>query len=130
MEPGLDLAELVGQRGRQGGADLELSGGQQRAETEFGRGPGQAGQAERLGLVRAETGQPGPVATHQLVAAAVTGVAVQRNAGRVQRLDVPVDGADRHFELGGELGRGQAAPGLQEQEDRDQPAGAHAPIFH
>ena len=130
MKPRLDLADLLGERGRQRGADLELGRGEHRAEAELGGGAGQAGQAERLRLVRAEPGQPGAVAVDQLVAAAVPGVAVQRDAGRVQRLDVPVDRADRHLELAGELGRGQAAAGLQQQEDGDQAAGAHVSILH
>ena len=60
----------------------------------------------------------------------MSGVAVQRDAGGMQRLNVPVDRTDRYLKLVGELGRGQAAAGLQQQEDRDQAAGAHLPIFH
>ena len=94
MKPGLDLAHLVGERWRQRGADLELGCGQHRTEAEFGGRAGETGQAKRLRLVRAEPGQPGPVTVDQLVAAAMPGVAVQRDAGRVQRLDVPVNRAD------------------------------------
>jgi hypothetical protein len=125
VEAGLDLADLVGKGGREGGADLELGGGEHRPEAELGGGTGQAGQGERLRLVRAQAGQPGPVPVQQLVAAAVAGVAVQRDAGRVQGVHVPVDGADGDFQLLGQLIRGQAAAGLEQQQDRDQAAGTH-----
>ena len=80
MEAGLDLAGLLGEGGRQRGADLELRGGEHGAETELGGGSGQAGEGERTRLVGAQAGQPGAVAVQQLVAAAVAGIAVQRDA--------------------------------------------------
>jgi len=128
VEAGLDAADLLGQRRRQGGADLELSGREYRAEAQLGGGAGEAGQGEGLGLIRVQAGEPGPVAVQQLVAAAVTGVAVQRDAGRVQRFDVTVDRADRDLQLLGELARGHPAARLQQQQDGDQTARAHA--FH
>jgi hypothetical protein len=59
----------------------------------------------------------------------VPGVAVQRDAGIVQLLHVAVHGADRDLELAGELRRGHPAPGLEQEQDRDQPARAHAPLY-
>jgi hypothetical protein len=43
------------------------------------------------------------------MAATVAGVAVERDAGRVQRLHVPLDGPDRHLEFPGELRGRQSA---------------------
>jgi hypothetical protein len=122
-------AELSGEGGRQRGLDLELGGGEHRTQAQLGGWPGQAGQGQRLRLLRAETGQPGLVAVQQLIAATVTGVAVERDAGHVQRLHVPVDGPDRDLEFPGELRGRQPAPGLQEQDDRDETARAHLNIF-
>jgi hypothetical protein len=125
VEPGLHPPDLLAQAGRQGGQQLELRRGQHRAEPELGRGPGQPGQRQRLGLGGAQPGQPRTVAVDELVAAAVPGVAVQRDAGLVQGLHVPVDGTDRDLELPGQLRGRHPAPGLEQEQDRDQPAGAH-----
>ena len=104
---------------------LELGGGEGRAEPELGGGPGMPGEEQRLRLPGGQPGQPGAVAGEQLVAAGVPGVAVQRHARRVQRLDVAVDGAHRHLQLLGELGGGHPAPGLEQQQDREKTAGLH-----
>ena len=125
VEPGLHPPDLLAQAGRQGGQQLELRRGQHRAEPELGGRARQPGQRQRLGLVGAQPGQPGAVAVHELVAAAVPGVPVQRDAGLVQGLHVPVDGADRDLELTGQLRGRHPAPGLQQEQDRDQAAGAH-----
>lgn len=122
-------AELFGEGRRQCRLDLELGGGEHRAQAQLGGGPGQAGQGQRLRLLRAEPGQPGLVAVKQLIAAAVTGVAVERDAGRVQRLHVPVDSPDRDLEFRGELRGRQPAPGLQEQDDRNETARARTSAF-
>ncbi len=45
---------------------------------------------------------------------------VHRDPGGGQRLDIPVDGAHGHLQPLGEFVRGDAAAGLQEQQDREQ----------
>lgn len=55
--------------------------------------------------------------------AGVAGVPVQRYARRVQRFDVPVDGAHGHVEFLGELRGGHPSTSLQEQKDRHETAG-------
>lgn len=45
---------------------------------------GQPGQAQGLGLVGVQSGEPGPVAAEQLVTAAVPGVPVHGNARAAQ----------------------------------------------
>jgi len=129
VEPGLDPPGLLAQPGRERRQQFELGRREHRAQAQLGGGPGQAGQEQRLGLIGIQPGQPGAVAVEELVAAAVPGVSVQRDAGLVQRLHVAVHGADRDLELGGELRRGHPAPGLEQEQDRDQPARAHAPLY-
>lgn len=51
MEAAADPVGVGAQLRRQGGADLELGGGQDRAETERGGGAGGTGQEEGLGRV-------------------------------------------------------------------------------
>jgi len=129
VKAGLDPPDLVAELGRQGRQQFELRRRQHRAEPQVRRGPGQAGQDQRPGLVGAQAGQPGAVAVEQLVAAAVPGVPVQRDAGLVQRLHVAVDGADRDLELGGELRGGHPPPGLEQEQEGDEPARAHVLIL-
>ena len=57
--------------------------------------------------------------------AIVAGFAVQRHAGRGQRLHVAVHGADRNIEHGGQLCGCHSTPGLEQQQDRHQPARTH-----
>jgi hypothetical protein len=52
-------------------------------------------------------------------------LAVQGDAGRVQRVDVAIDGADRDLQLGGQLRGGEPAPGLQQEEELDDPGSSH-----
>lgn len=125
VEAAADPVGMRAQLRRQGGADLELGGGQDRTEAEFGGRTGGAGQEEGLGLVGGEAGQAGAVAVEHAVATGVARVAVQRDAGRAQGLDVPVDRADRDLQLLGELGSSHPAPGLEQQQDRDESAGLH-----
>jgi len=125
VEPGLYPPDLLAQAGRQGGQQLQLRRRQHGAEPELGGRAWQPGQRQRLGLVGAQPGQPRAVAVDELVAAAVPGVPVQRDAGLVQGLHVPVDGTDRDLKLAGQLSGRHPAPGLEQEQDRDQPAGAH-----
>jgi hypothetical protein len=48
----------------------------------------------------------------------VTGIAVERDAGRVQRLDVPVHGAHRDLQLGRKLGGRHPAAILEQEQNR------------
>jgi hypothetical protein len=125
VEAAADPVGVLAQLAREGGTHLQLSGGQDRAEAQLGGGAGDAGEEEGLGLPLREAGETGAVAVEEAVAAGVPGIAVQRDARRAQRLHVPVDRAHRDVELLGEVGGGHPAAGLEQQEDRDEPAGLH-----
>ena len=99
--PGGPAAELR----REGGEHLELGGGEHGAEAELGGGVGQAGEQHGVGLVGGEAGEAGAVAVDEAGAAVAAGLAVDRHAGGRQGLEVAVDGAHRHLELAGQLGR-------------------------
>ena len=58
-----------------------------------------------------------------------TGLRVHRDAGRGQRLQVAASGRDGHLELVGQLGRGDPATGLHEQEGGHETVGAHVTSF-
>ena len=67
----------------------------------------------------------------QLHPSVATGLGVHRDSGGAERLDVPIDRAHRHFQLIGELGGGEPAAVLQEQQDGHQMVGADsAPDSH
>ncbi len=84
------------------------------------------GQDEQgAGLVGGQPGDVGAEAREEFDAAVPAALGVHRDAGGGQRLHVAVDGADRHLQPVGEFGRGDAAPGLEEQQDREQPVGLH-----
>ena len=104
------------------GLNVNMGGG----KTEIGGGPGQACQEQRVGLVAGETGQAGAVAVEQLEAAGTAPRRVHRNARGPECLDVAVHRAHRHLQFGGECLRADPAAHVQQQEDRQQPARAHA----
>ena len=52
---------------------------------------------------------------------------VHRDPGGAERLDIPQHGPLRYFKLGRELPGGHPAPGLQQAQQPDQPAGTHTP---
>ena len=99
------------------GRDELVDGGGQRgphAEVVGHRSAGERDQGP--GLLGCEPRHVGPVARHQGDAAAAALLGPHRDAGGRQRLDVPVDRADAHFELGGH-GRGRDATArLQDQQ--------------
>jgi hypothetical protein len=66
------------------------------------------------------------VAGRQREAAARTAVGPHRHAGVEQRIDVPVHRARRDAQPRGQVGRGEPPAELEEQQQGDQPAGAHA----
>ena len=125
VEP-LDDPRCAGPKlGRQGGHDLELRRGDDRAETQLRGGAGQAGEEQGLGLVGGHAGQPRAVAVDQADAAERTALGEDRHAGRAQLLDVAMHGPHRDLELAREFSRGQAASALEQQEQVDETAGAH-----
>ena len=120
MEP-LDQARGARpQLGRQCGHHLELGGGHHRPQAELGGRAGQAGQKEGFRLLARHPGQAGPVPIDQADPAVGTPVGVDRHARRAQCLDVAMDRAHRDLELAGQLTRGQAAPGLEQEQQRDE----------
>ena len=113
---------------RQRGHDLELGSGDDRAQTELRRRAGQAGRNRRLGLVGGHPGKPRPIAVDQPDAAERATLGEDRHTGGAQLLDVAVDRPDRDLELARELGRGQAATALEQQQQVDEAAGTHLAI--
>ncbi len=79
---------------------LALGRGRLGAETQVGGRPGQADDEEGEGLVLGQAGEAGAVAVDEAVAAGAALLGVHRDAGRRERLDVAVDGAQRDLELG------------------------------
>src|SRR5581483_11665080 len=69
--------------------------------------------------------KPGAVAVDEPAAAVRAGLRVHGHARGAEGVEVAVDGPHRHLELGRELCGGHPAAGLEEQEEADQPAGAH-----
>ena len=67
------------------------------------------------------------MAGRQREAAARAAVGLHRHAGIKQRVDVPVHRAHGDAQPLGQLGRGEPSAELEEQQQRDQAAGTHAP---
>ena len=116
------------QLGRQRGHDLEPGGGDDRPEAELRGGARQARQEHRLGLVGGQARQARPVAVDEADAAVRAALGVDRDAGLGERLDVAVDRPDGDLELLGQLRRRHPAAGLEQEQDVDEPAGAHRGI--
>lgn len=114
QEAFLDPSGVLAQLGRKGGPQLELGGGERLAEAELGGGAGERGEERGLRLVRGQSGEPGPVAVDQPVAARVSGRAVQRDTGGAERLDVPVDRTDGDLQFLGQLLGRHPAPVLKQ----------------
>ena len=123
----IDVEELRGaaravlQLRRQRGEELQPRGGELATEPQL---RGRADE-ERLGLDRVQAGQPRPVAALQAVAARRPAHRDDRDAGRGQRLRVPLHRPLRHLEALCQLDGGQLPPRLEHQEERDEPARAH-----
>ena len=80
---------------------------------------------ERLRLRGREPGELRPVTAGQPIAACGPPQRLDRNTGGSERLDVAVNRPDRDPEVGGELGRGELPPQLQEEKQRHQPRCPH-----
>jgi hypothetical protein len=125
VEPVADPRRPLARGRRDGREQLEPRGRERFREAEVGRRPRQPGEQERLGLAGREPGQPGAVAVEQPEAAPGARVAVDRDAGRAQGVDVPVDRAHRDLERRRQ-GPGREAPAeLEQDEHRQEPVGAH-----
>ncbi len=121
LRAGGPLLELRRQRGEH----LEPRGGELAAEAELGRRAGHAGGEERLRLVRGQAGEARPVAAREPVAARRPAHGLDGHARGGEGLDVAVHGADRHLEALRDVGRGQLAAGLEEEQERDETGRAH-----
>ena len=134
LEPlaGIEVEALDQPRGagpqlrRQRGEDLELRGRDDRPETELRGRSRQSRQEERLGLLAGHPGQARPVAVDEPDPAVRPALRVDRDARRAERLDVAMDGPLGDLELLGELGGGQLAAGLEQQEERHEARRTHA----
>ncbi|APE19739.1 hypothetical protein vnz_01140 [Streptomyces venezuelae] len=74
----------VPERGRERRGQFQLCRREHLAQPQVRRRTGQPGEEQRLGLLGVQSGQLGPVAAEQLVAATVPGVPVDRDAGAAQ----------------------------------------------
>jgi hypothetical protein len=82
-------------------------------------------QEQRPRLRCGQAAEIGTGAADQRPPAAAPGLRVDRDAGAGQRLQVAARGGHRHLQFGGQLGRGDPAAGLDEQESGDEAIGAH-----
>ena len=69
------------------------------------------GEQDGVGLVGGEAGETGAVAVDEPGAAVAAGLAVDRDAGGGQGLEVAVDGPDRHLQLASEGSERSSTPG-------------------
>ena len=114
------LAEPSGQ------PDLAVGRVQGLVETELAQDAGHAQDEQGLGLVGTQAAQREAVAVHEPAPAAGTGLGQDGDPGRGQRLEVPVDRPDGDLELGRQGPGRRPAPRLQQQDQGQQPVGAHA----
>ena len=112
--------------GPERGQQLALGRGSLLAEPEGRCRAGQADHEQRQCFVLGEPGQARAVAVDEAVAARAALLGVDRDARGRQRLDVAVDRAQRDLELARQLARGHAGSGLEQHQDREEPAGTHA----
>ncbi len=110
---------------RQRCEDLQLRGGHDGPESELRGRAGQPGQEQCLGLVAGHPGQPRAVAIDQPEASPRAALSVDRHTRRTQRLDITVDRPFGDLELGRELGGGQLAASLEEEQERHEAGCAH-----
>ena len=119
-EPHGPLGSLL-ELGRQCCQDLQARVREHPAKPELGRRADEQG----FRLVARQTGEPGAVAACEPVAARRAAQRLDRHPRGGEGLRVALDRPLRHLELFGELCGGELPPGLQEQEERDQPARTH-----
>ena len=86
---------------------------------------GPAMRKQRPGLVGRQAAQVGAGAPDQLPPAATAGLGVDGDAGQGEALEVPAGRALADLELLGQLGGGDPALGLQDQEGGHEAVGAH-----
>ena len=85
-------------------------------------------EEQGAGLGAGEAGQVGAATTEQAPPAAATLHRVDRESGGTEGVEV-AGGALRDLEFGGDLAGGHLASLLEQQEDRDEPVGAHVCIL-
>jgi hypothetical protein len=115
------LPEALGQRPHElaeRGADLRRGRRRRAGDEEEGTGLGGRQPAE-----------VGAAAAEEPPAAVASLLGVHGEASNAERLEVPPGRPLRHLQLGGDLGRGDLAPLLQEQQHRHQPVGSHGPMI-
>jgi len=133
LEAGADLQLGADSALRLAGAHFDRHGwvrndatGHDGPQSELGGRPGYPGQEERLGFLSGHPGQARPIAVDEADPAVRPALGVDRDAGRAERLDIPMDRSLGDLELGGELAGGQLASRLEEEQHRDESGGAHA----
>jgi len=107
---------------------LALGGREGGAEAELRRRPREPRQQHRLGLRLGEPREARAVPAENAAAPAGPAHAVDRDPRGAEGLEIAVDGAHRDAELDREgLGRHWVPASLEEQQEREQAAGSHAP---
>ena len=125
VEPPGDAVGLLAARLGQGSQQLVARPRCCIAQTHRLRLARQTDQQHRFGLGSVQPGKLGPVTVEQLEAAAGPAITIDRNARCAERIDIAIDGADRNLELFRKFVRGQPLPQLQQDQDRQEAAGAH-----
>ena len=105
--------------------DLAVGRAQGLVQTELAQDAGHAQDKQGLGLVGTQAAQREPVAVHAGTATG-TGLGQDGDPGRGQCLEVAVDRPDGDLELGRQGAGRRPAACLQQQDQGQQPVGAHA----
>jgi hypothetical protein len=116
------FAGLVRQRRQQFGLRTGRGGGQ----TKVGKGSGHARDEQCRRLRPSQPVQARPPSVEQPDAAPTTRFGVERKPRGLQCGHIAQDRALGHLQDRGELRGGGAAPGLQREQQRDQPVGLHS----
>ncbi len=94
-------------------------------EAQFAQHAGYPQDEQGLGFLGAQAPEREAVAVHEPASAPGPGLGYDGHPGRGQRLEVAVYGPDRHLELGRQGPGRRGAPRLQQQDQGQQPVGAH-----
>ena len=126
MKPRAEPRRLVALRPRQRGQHLSPRGDHRAPHAQRRRRARHADEKQRLCFLVEEAGEPGSIAIEELVSTAWPGLALHRDPGPAEVVQIAIDRPHRDAQLAGQgLGVDPAAH-LQRHHDREQPGGAHA----
>jgi hypothetical protein len=125
VEPRADAARVCAGAFGQCRAQFQLGRREHVGEAKLRRGSRQAGERQRLGLGGRQARELGAVAVEQLEATARAAIRIDRHVRGAELIDVAIDGANRNLEFARQRFGRHPAAGLQQQQDRQQPARTH-----